>query len=278
MFIFAVAFSALINQLQMRINLFSLLTLLFLSSSLHALDSLDQRQLDFIKYTPPTEAMSLKSLSERLRTEASSDFNAAELAFYWIAEHIEYDFDAEQIGGECPNLEQVLRTQRGNMQTFSQLYRELCTLMGLQCYLIRGYARLVVGRELPAYFYDGTVRDIPDRPKHSWNLVKIDSIYYGVDISLGAGSLGGTEEEPIFVKKYDYSHILASDGYFFAVHLPADPRWQFREHPFSLTTFFSNISYTKMVANHRHSPVFNYQSAIAKFEAASAAEQRLMTL
>ena len=248
------------------------------ASELSAIDSLDLQQMAFIQSIPPTEAMTLRSLSETLRSEASSDFNAAELAFYWITEHIEYDFDNEQIGGEDQDLNKVLRTQRGNMQTFSQLYRELSTLMGLQCYLIRGYANLKVSRELPDYFYDGKVRDIPNRPNHSWNLVKIDGVYYGVDLSLGSVSLGGTEEEAVFVKKYDYSHILVSDGAFFKVHLAADPRWQFREHPFSLTTFFRDIPYSQMVASHQNGLSFDYEAAIAEFEQATAAEQRLMTL
>ncbi|MEL6657283.1 MAG: transglutaminase domain-containing protein [Bacteroidota bacterium] len=263
----------------MPLNIFALLTALFLStSSLLALDSLDLRQLDFIRKTVPTEVMSLRSLSDTLLAEADSDFNAAELAFYWIAEHIEYDFEAEQLGGESADLEQVLRTRRGNMQTFSQIYRELCSRMGLQCYLIRGYANLKIGKELPEHFYDGTVGDIPDRPNHSWNLVKIDSVYYGVDVSLGAGFLGGTEEEAVFVKKYDYAQILVSEGIFFKIHLAADPRWQFREHPLSLTTFFKDVPYAKMVRTHQYGQSFDYQAAIAAFEVASAAEQRLLTL
>ncbi len=256
--------------------LFAVLSLF--SSSLLAIDTLDQKLLDFAKSSPPTEEMTLSSLAQLLRTEASTEIKAAELTFYWITEHIAYDFDSEQISGNNDDLERVLRTRRGNVQTFSQLYREVCIRMGLECHLIRGYVNFIAGKELPDYFYDGEVKDIPDKPNHSWNLVKIEGVYYGVDVSLGSGAIGGTEEEAVFVKKYDPGQILVSDGIFFKMHLPADPRWQFREHPIAIKTFFTRVPFEQMLAAHESAKQFDYQAAIAAYEKASAAEQRLMTL
>lgn len=263
----------------MRANVFLLLaTMATTSSSLLALDSLDQRLLYFAISTRPTEDMTLQSLSQTLRAEADSDIRAAKLAFYWIVEQISYDFDNEQISKDAIDLEQVLRTRRGNVQTLSQLYQEICTRMGLQCYLIPGYVNFSNSKDLGEYSYDGKVRDIPDRPFHSWNLVKIDDVYYGVDVSLGSGSVGGTEEEAVWVKKYDLDQVLVSHGVFFKIHLSADPRWQFREHPISLKTFNSRIRFSDMLAAHRSSDRFDYEAAITEYEKAAPAARRLMTL
>lgn len=263
----------------MRLKTFLLLVIMAGTFyTLSALDTLNQRLLYFATITPPTEDMTLQSLSQTLRAEANDDMEAAELAFYWIVEQITYDFDNEQISKEAADLEQVLRSRRGNVQTLSQLYQEICTRMGIQCHLIPGYVNFSNGRDLGEYSYDGKIREIPDKPFHSWNLVKINGTYYGVDVSLGSGSVGGTMEEAVWVKKYDLDQVLVASGVFFKIHLSADPRWQFREHPISLKTFNTRIPFSAMLEAHQSSDPFNYQAAIAEYENAAPANRRLMTL
>ncbi len=252
------------------------------STSLSALDKIDEQLLTFAQSQPPREGLNIPALAKLLRERVPDDFKAAELAFYWITEHIVYDFNAEKINTEQIDLEKVLQTRRGNVQTFSQLYQELCQQMGLSCHLITGYVNDLmyvsdaegrVEEEL-----DGSLRDIPDRPYHSWNMVKIGDVYYAIDVIFGLGAVDGGADGDFFVKKYDLTQILVQEGNFFITHLPADPRWQMRERPISLHTYHLNIPFSEMESTHQSDAPYDYQAAITTFEAATDAEQRLMTL
>ncbi len=246
--------------------------------SLQALDSLNYHLQYHASVNRPTETMTLASLANTLASETTTKLEAAEIAFYWITEHISYDFGGEQFAKDKVDLQEVLRTQRGNFQTFSQFYQELCRLMGVECYLISGYVNHWHEKDYPEYHYDGAMKELPDHPYHAWNIVKIDSIYYGVDISLGSGAVGGDEVTAEFVKKIDLEQILVKDGVFFRIHLPADPRWQMREHPILLKPFLTRIPYQDILNASANSKPFDYQKALRDFENASPAEQRLMSL
>ncbi len=256
----------------------ALLCFLSAASSLQALDSLNVRLQYYASINRPTEEMTLASLASSLQSKTTTKLEAAEIAFYWITEHISYDFEGEQFAKERVDLQEVLRTQRGNFQTFSQFYQELCRLMGVECYLITGYVNHWHAEDYPEYYYDGAMKDHPDHPYHAWNMVKIDNVYYGVDISLGSGAVGGDEVTAEFVKKIDLEQVLVKDGVFFRIHLPADPRWQMREYPIQLQPFLKRIPYQDVLKVSAGAKPFDYEYALREFENASPAAQRLMSL
>ncbi|WP_367390821.1 transglutaminase domain-containing protein [Lewinella sp. LCG006] len=265
----------------MRAKFIALLCFLSTVYNLQALDSLNHNLLYYASVSRPTEEMTLASLASTLESKTTTKLQAAEIAFYWITEHISYDFEGEQFAKDKVDLQEVLRTQRGNFQTFSQFYQELCRLMGIDCYLVTGYVNYwheVI--DYPEYHYDGAIKDIPDHPYHAWNLVKIDGVYYGVDISLGSGAVGGDEVTAEFVKKIDLEQVLVKEGMFFRIHLPADPRWQMREYPILLKPFHTRIPYEDVlrISASTYSKPFDYKRALHEFENASPATQRLMSL
>ena len=104
----------------MRAKLIALLCFLSAASSLQALDSLNVRLQYYASINRPTEEMTLASLASSLQSKTTTKLEASEIAFYWITEHISYDFEGEQFAKERVDLQEVLRTQRGNFQTFSQ--------------------------------------------------------------------------------------------------------------------------------------------------------------
>lgn len=264
----------------MRAKFIILVCCLSAAFSLQALDSLNHKLQYYASVNRPTEAMTLASLANTLASKTTTQLEAAEIAFYWITEHISYDFEGEQFAKDKVDLQEVLRTQRGNFQTFSQFYQELCRLMGVECYLITGYVNHWHEEDYAEYYYDWATKDVPDHPYHAWNMVKIDGVYYGVDISLGSGAVGGDEETAEFVKKIDLEQVLVKEGIFFRIHLPADPRWQMREYPILLKPFLTRMPYKDVLANSAsaRSQPFDYREALREFENASPAKQRLMSL
>lgn len=243
-----------------------------------ALDSLNFRLLDYAKQQFPAEDKTLQGIADSLRTATSSEKERAEIAFYWIAEHMDYDFEAEKVDWESLDYDAIMRSQRGNFETFSQLYQEMCTMLDLECYLVPGYTKLYMRNDIADYYFTGEEEELPDRPYHTWNAVKIDGAYHFVDISMGIGSLGGDEERPEFIKKYDLELILENDGVFVRTHLPADPRWQLRTHPILIKTYFRRLTYEQMLTVAEAGTPFNYEAQLKEYERASKAERRLLRL
>jgi transglutaminase/protease-like cytokinesis protein 3 len=237
-----------------------------------------QHLLHYAAAHPPTAEMGLEDIVDMLSVEAKDETDKAWIAFYWIAEHIDYETADSESKGESLDLNQVIQQQKGNVNTFSQLYRELCVLMGLQCHIVPGYIRMQLGVFSEYNEYTGRFYKRPNRPEHTWNAVKIGGDYYFIDVSMGSSILGGDSEEVIFIKKYDFSYVLVNEYPFIATHLPADPRWQMRDYPISLRMYYTDWSYTGMIEKSKDSPLFDYQTAITKYEAADEASQRLMRL
>lgn len=254
------------------------LSFFLLPTFLLGLDSLDQRLLYRALALPPRAEMSLQDITDSLVTFTIDDAQKAEIAFYWISEHIQYDFSDEAETAEVLDLNKVILAQKASVQTFSQLYREMCQMMGLTCHIIPGYVRLNLATTYEYHAYNGQPYKMPERPYHTWNAVKISGNYYFLDISMAGGEINGEGEETVFIREYDLDQILVKGEPFIRTHLPADPRWQNRTNPISLRLFYSNLSYEGMIQKSKTTPAVDYVKAITDYERAGNASQRLMRL
>ena len=141
-------------------------------------------------------AQSVSQLANYLAQGSSSDYGKARIAFAWIAKNIAYDaatYNKGSINNRDVIAENVLKRKRAVCTGFSNLYKKLCTEMGIECIVITGYAK----------GYGHTLRQNFDGTNHAWNAIKIADTWHLVDVTWGEGYVKGNKDRSISAfKKY----------------------------------------------------------------------------
>ena len=87
----------------------------------------------------------------------------------------------------------------------------MCKALGLEVAVISGYSK-------GASYELGSM---PKKTDHAWNAVKIDSVYYLVDSTWGAGFC----TEDTFTKKSNDFFFCTNPKYFIRSHFPVFNQW-----------------------------------------------------
>ncbi|CAF0861539.1 unnamed protein product [Adineta ricciae] len=139
---------------------------------------------------------SMADLVSNIKACGSNDLEHTWLLFCWIGQNIKYALHCNNNAAET-----VFRTRQGVCRGFASLYHEFCTLLGIQCFEISGFAK--------NNFVQGFV-ELKQSP-HAWNSVVIDDHTYLVDPTWGAGGRDNevTLEDFYFLtppEEFIYSH------------------------------------------------------------------------
>ena len=118
--------------------------------------------------------------------------------------------------------EKVLRRRIAVCDGYAKLFKTLCEYSGIQSEVITGYAK------------NNTERSLRFRTNHTWNAVRIDSVWHLLDVTWASGYVNYGEQ---FVQRTDESYFLPSPKVFFNDHYPEDLRWSLLENPPSLNEF-----------------------------------------
>jgi transglutaminase/protease-like cytokinesis protein 3 len=115
---------------------------------------------------------SMADLIIAIKACGKNDLECAWLLFCWIGQNIRYQ-------PYCNNnsAETVFRTRQGVCRGFVSLYHECCSLLGIECSEISGYAK-------QAFLKPG--EELKNSP-HAWNRIVIDQYTYLIDPTWGAG-------------------------------------------------------------------------------------------
>lgn len=171
---------------------------------------------------------SVSEISNALTKGLKTDRDKLKAFYSWICNNIAYDVvginPIESYANDSKTLaEEALRTKRAYCSHYTALFKELCNVAGISCFIIEGYVRLNNGN----LSYAG----------HSWNAVFIDNQYYNIDTTWGAGYVDSNNS---FVARYDEGYFMPANADFFKNHMPLDPVWQFSTNPISFKDFDSN--------------------------------------
>jgi hypothetical protein len=186
-------------------------------------------------------------LAKYLTENESSEKQKALNIYSWITHNIKYDTRAlNKTTARIKTPKQTLRRRKGTCYQYSQLFTTLCRNAGISTVDIWGYSRGL------SYFEGDTFSEAD----HSWNGIKLDSSWFLVDATWGAGSMVSKKrsirellfklfkkpylnEKYRFVQKPNDSYFLVSPDILIKDHLPADPNWQLLEYPISVQSFES---------------------------------------
>lgn len=194
----------------------------------------------------------LPALVKCLTGSLTDEEEKARALAYWITNNIAYDVKMLQGGSVVPN-KNILRNKRGVCSDYSKLYRSMCDLAGLECYLIDGYNK-------SRNYRPGR---LPDKPNHAWNVVFIDGEPRLMDLTWASGVVDATKGKLKYTPHFQEEMVLADPAIFAERHLPADPRWQLTNTPVSLERFFANEDYAAMTEGLR--PSQSYTDSLEAF-------------
>lgn len=183
----------------------------------------DYAKIDQIAYSIQYSGDSVRELAQILSKYASTPTEKARIAYTWIAHNINYnvqDYLSKNFSSTTP--EQTLQSRIAVCSGYSVLYQALTKAMGLKSVVIEGYAK-GIGYGL------GDITDV----NHAWNAVQINSIWYFVDVTWGAGTIQDNQ----FVQAFDPFFFGPPPLQFLYTHFPVRDEWQLVTHPKTKSTF-----------------------------------------
>lgn len=152
----------------------------------------------------------------------NSDTEKLKAFYHWITHNISYDVQAwrsQSNDWKKQEVPVVLRNKKAVCHGYSNLFKQLCDLSNIPCFIVSGYVK-----ENNHFIEEG----------HSWNAVFTEGKWQLIDATWGAGSV---ENRSKFIRKFDASYFFTDPVLFLSNHYPFDPAFQLVSHPVSLNEY-----------------------------------------
>lgn len=221
-------------------------------------ESKSQTSKDFIKvdrvmlHIPDSLTYSSQNIANYINLKFYSQNEKARAIFYWITENIQYDVDnmyAIDMYNSDKSYDKILKSRKGVCMNYAGLYSDIANKVGVKTYVITGYTRK---------------KTSVDQTPHAWCASMIDSSWYLIDPTWGAGYIQNSH----YVKKINNTFFKVKPSKFITTHMPFDPLWQFLNYPITKQEFHQGISKPK-----NEKLYFNFIDTIKIYENQSSVEQ-----
>jgi transglutaminase/protease-like cytokinesis protein 3 len=221
------------------------LLLVFFLISIQFSYSQNYKTVDAVVDTYPKKFKSIEHFAQQIESDFKTDINKTRAAYYWISNHISYDFkmfaekgsaykvikyDTEseyqekQLQQELKYAEYCLRKQKAVCEGYSQLLRFTLKKLNIPC-------EVIVGTVKNSYREIGRVKRSSN---HAWNAVKLDNQWKLIDATWSTGNRPSSPLEFEFADTY----FLTQPELFILDHFPMKKEWQLLEHPMDRSDFF----------------------------------------
>ena len=210
-----------------------LLLLLFFITPIYS--QIDLRRFDYSKADssalnfPQKKYKSYTEIVGPLVQNFNTDHEKFRVVFRWIAENVKYSY-----ANRSSDPEKVIKTRKAVCAGYASLLKAMCNSVGIECEEIYGFSKTEVSE----------INKSLKRSDHAWNSVKLDGVWYLVDVTWAAGYLNDRRR---FVKSFNELYFLADPDFFQKKHFPEDKKWfldgkrvsksQFRKSPI----YYSNL-------------------------------------
>ncbi len=194
------------------------------------------RELDnYALKVPSTYSSDMQLLVNYLIMPTSTDVEKARVIFRWITHNVTYDDHGYNTGNYSDvSAEGVFKYRRAVCEGFSELFKAMGDLAGLEIEKISGYSK--------GYSYEPGDRF--SESNHSWNVIRIDGSWKLFDVTWAEGN-GITENGKLkSIKKFDEFWFNTDPYNFIFSHLPEEPKWQLIERPIS-KRYYENLPYVQ---------------------------------
>lgn len=175
----------------------------------------------------------LPALVIALTKDSKNEIEKANEIFKWITNNIKYDYklfnrnkriiefkcknkvDCEQkvINWKNKNIQKILCKKKAICSGYSDLFKKMCDIAGIDCIVIDGYIKNNVSQIGRMGILD-----------HSWNAIIVDNEYYYLDVTWAAGYCTKKENGKLnsFVKHYNDYYWLTPIDKLSRNHFPKD--------------------------------------------------------
>jgi len=170
---------------------------------------------------------SLLSLTNYFLLGVKNDQEKARVIYRWMSDRIAYDASSyfaniDSLTEPTPN--EVFQRRKGVCDSYAILFVELAENLGIQAVKVDGIGKGLsysVGRRLET------------ATNHSWNAVRIDGLWYLLDVTWGAGYI----QDRQFVKHFKPFYFCTPPEQFINDHYPVDDAMQLLSPPISKEAF-----------------------------------------
>lgn len=168
------------------------------------------------------KSTTVEMLHRDLVKNLESDTDKLKAFYHWITHNISYDVQAwrtQSADWKKQEVPVVLRSKKAVCHGYSNLFKQLCDLSGIPCFIVSGYVK-----ENNTFIEEG----------HSWNAVFVEGKWQLIDATWGAGSV---ENRSRFIKKFDDTYFFTDPVVFLSNHYPFDPAFQLVSFPVALSEY-----------------------------------------
>ncbi|MBC7861361.1 MAG: hypothetical protein IAF38_00220 [Bacteroidia bacterium] len=190
--------------------------------SITILKNMDYRLADSLAvHFPKKKYKSITEITGPLTDPLKTPHEKFRAIFKWITENIEYN----KSGAALKDADKIVRKNKAVCQGFSNLLKEMCNSVHIDCDTISGYTKT-------------EVRDINKKLKktdHAWNAVKLYGHWYLVDVTWATSKFNIVSKK--FEKNFDEHYYITDPKKFILDHFPKDKQWQFLPKPITAKQF-----------------------------------------
>lgn len=197
-----------------------------------------------IAHVPRQKTQKPSVLAYYLTKECPDDYQKVLVISYWIAQNIKYNYRAfkNRIVDQKTSVD-VLRKRKALSKEYAQLFKDMCTSVGIQAEIVNGYTKS----------FDFVETDTLYRAEHTWSIVEIDNRWYLMDLTYGSGHIAHKKQglpklmARAFGIKYrpKFKHVHQFNPQWFFVppdemiftHFPNLEMYQLLKMPLSLKLF-----------------------------------------
>ena len=163
------------------------------------------------------------------KSNSLSQVETAFLVYKWMTDNIEYDcYALHHMEVPAISPKDVYEKGKTICAGYTDLFKVICDSLDIETYYVIGYAK-------GASWVEG---QIPRSTNHAWNVIKLDSSYYLLDVTWGSGGCNGDD----FSKSYREFYFCSRPEAFIRTHLPAEEKWQLVSPTISLQQFVDMLS------------------------------------
>jgi len=197
-----------------------LLIILFPVSSLFAID--DAALDEIARTVPAAQSRTMETLVVYFQSKSTGERDLARMIFTWITKEVAYDqngFNSGSYGDTSSN--GVWKRRKSVCEGFAELYQRLCSMAGLDCRTIQGFAK--------GYGYKAgqKMRDT----NHAWNAIRVNGRWALMDVTWAEGYAISSGSGISSRKEFNPFWFDTDPAAFVFSHLPEDKSAEFQNLP-----------------------------------------------
>ncbi|HQE11609.1 MAG TPA: transglutaminase domain-containing protein [Flavipsychrobacter sp.] len=174
-------------------------------------DSLGPPIIAYVDKLQPYYHRPISTIIDSFKQQGYTQVELAYAIYVWIAKNVQFDsyaYHHKRTARHTPSA--TLENRAATSEGYSYLYKTMCDLAGIQCYVVPGFLKL--------FTVDIGVN--PLKNKHYWNVLFINHQFMYVDVCLGAGTTDFNFRN--FVKEFSDVWFLTSKQLFLFSHFSQD--------------------------------------------------------